>query len=316
MLFAAAIGSCRILSWCCGLLSCFWRHTFRKWIQSPTRLYDRYGSKQQRSWAVVTGGSDGIGLAMCHQLAAQGFNICIVARNEQKMEEKLAEIRAKNQGCETKSIVADFVQLGSIEEYRAAIGEPLKDLDIGVLVANAGFSSVGPFADLTDSELEGAFRCNAMHVVYTIKVLASQLLERFETQQQKSGIMVVTSGLGAMPLPGLLIYSASKSFSSFIGIGLSYEMRGKVDVTVYQAGYTSTQLTGNQGGPVTPELAASRSFRDLGLQALTFGPFVHEVGQFNISVMPVSILGRLLFGQSTKMMESRRKREAELRIPL
>ena len=54
-------------------------------------LYEKYGSKG--AWAVVTGGSDGIGLCMCHKLAAQGFNICIVARNEEKMKEKLAEIK-------------------------------------------------------------------------------------------------------------------------------------------------------------------------------------------------------------------------------
>jgi short-subunit dehydrogenase len=41
----------------------------------------------------VTGGSDGIGLQYCKDLAKQGFNICIIARNEQKMKEKLEEIK-------------------------------------------------------------------------------------------------------------------------------------------------------------------------------------------------------------------------------
>jgi len=41
---------------------------------------------------VITGGSDGYGLDICHKLAAQGFNICMVARNEEKMKNKLAEI--------------------------------------------------------------------------------------------------------------------------------------------------------------------------------------------------------------------------------
>lgn len=45
------------------------------------------------SWAVVTGGSDGIGLAMCKNLAKQGFNICIVSRSEKKINEKLEEIK-------------------------------------------------------------------------------------------------------------------------------------------------------------------------------------------------------------------------------
>ena len=43
----------------------------------------------QGSWAFVTGGSDGMGLEMCHELAKQGWNILMVARNEKKMQEKL-----------------------------------------------------------------------------------------------------------------------------------------------------------------------------------------------------------------------------------
>lgn len=40
---------------------------------------EKYGKED--SWVVVTGGSDGIGLEICHQMAAKGFNICIIARN-------------------------------------------------------------------------------------------------------------------------------------------------------------------------------------------------------------------------------------------
>ena len=62
----------------------------------------------------MTGGSDGIGLAMCKNLAFQGFNICIVARDEKKMKEKLDLIKNEclaaktNEGIETMYIVADF----------------------------------------------------------------------------------------------------------------------------------------------------------------------------------------------------------------
>jgi len=41
---------------------------------------------------VITGASDGIGLAMCYHLAKQGFNICLVARNEEKMKTKIKEL--------------------------------------------------------------------------------------------------------------------------------------------------------------------------------------------------------------------------------
>lgn len=71
-------------------------------------LLELYGNGERGVWAVVTGGSDGIGLELCHQLAEQGFNICMMARNKNKMDEKLAQIKEHYPLCETKAIVADF----------------------------------------------------------------------------------------------------------------------------------------------------------------------------------------------------------------
>jgi hypothetical protein len=61
----------------------------------PSKNYrERYG---QPSWAVVTGGSDGIGLGFCEELAALGFNVCMIARNRSKMEEALRKIKDLNE---------------------------------------------------------------------------------------------------------------------------------------------------------------------------------------------------------------------------
>jgi hypothetical protein len=43
-------------------------------------LLEKYGTRD-KTYAIVTGGSDGIGLALCHELASQGFNICLISRN-------------------------------------------------------------------------------------------------------------------------------------------------------------------------------------------------------------------------------------------
>jgi short-subunit dehydrogenase len=62
-------------------------------------LNRKYGRIDNSAYAVVTGGSDGIGLEMCHQLAEQGFNICMISRNKVKVDEKLAQIKQKYPGC-------------------------------------------------------------------------------------------------------------------------------------------------------------------------------------------------------------------------
>ena len=84
---------------------------------------------------MVTGGSDGYGLDICHKLAEQGFNICMVARNEEKMKAKLAQIKAP---VEKMFIVADFFKMTSVEEYKRIIADQLKGQDVAILILNAG----------------------------------------------------------------------------------------------------------------------------------------------------------------------------------
>ena len=70
---------------------------------------------------MVTGGSDGIGLAMCKDLAKMGFNICIVGRNEEKIKSALEEIKiecSKTGNFKTKYILADFGRLTTITDYQ------------------------------------------------------------------------------------------------------------------------------------------------------------------------------------------------------
>ena len=86
-------GSLMILSTTLQFLKFLNRHITRQYFYDPDQLFNKYGEKG--SWAVVTGGSDGIGFEMCKQLANQGFNICIVSRNEKKMIEKLNEIKSQ-----------------------------------------------------------------------------------------------------------------------------------------------------------------------------------------------------------------------------
>jgi len=87
---AIVLGMMKVLSWIWRFMKTIWIHKFRACCQKKNRNMDRYGSKDgQKTWAVVTGGSDGIGLGICKKLAKEGFNICIVARTLSKMEDKL-----------------------------------------------------------------------------------------------------------------------------------------------------------------------------------------------------------------------------------
>ena len=128
---------------------------------------NKYGTKE--SWAVVTGGSDGIGLEMLKKLAGEGFNVCMIARNENKMEEKCRELEKENK-VKTMYIVADFAKMETIEEYQK-VADQLKGLDVAIMVLNAGWGRFAPYVELTDDEVQDIVRINAVHVAYMAKVM-------------------------------------------------------------------------------------------------------------------------------------------------
>ena len=91
------------------MLGSFKRH----YLRGTYDIYKRYNKGD--SWVVVTGGSDGIGLEICHQMAARGFNVCIVGRTQSKIEEKLRELEKYK--IKTKYVVFDFASLVHIQDY-------------------------------------------------------------------------------------------------------------------------------------------------------------------------------------------------------
>ena len=93
------------------------------------------------------------------------------------------------------------------------MAEQVKDIDVGILILNAGMALMGPFIDLTPQEIEQTVTINALHPVYLCKALLSQMYSR----KSRSGIIITSSGLGSVPVPGVISYSMAKSFSSFLG---------------------------------------------------------------------------------------------------
>lgn len=85
---------------------------------------------------------------------------------------------------------------------------------------------------------------NAMHPMYLAKAILPQLLAR----GKKSCIVITSSTFAQRPTGGVLTYSATKSLASFIGVGLSYELEGKVDVIAWEAGEVATKMSKKKPG--------------------------------------------------------------------
>ena len=111
-------------------------------------------------------------------------------------------------------MVADLSSLFTIEDYHKLVLENgLFDMDIGILCLNAGRISIGPVDLLTDTDVQTMITLNALHVVYLTKALINQLKNR----KARSSIIIVSSGMSSMPIPGVSMYSCSKALVSNFG---------------------------------------------------------------------------------------------------
>ncbi len=112
------------------------------------------------------------------------------------------------------------------------IAEGLKDLDVGMLVLNAGWAVMGSFNILEPVEIETMINTEALHPVYTLKAMLAQLLLR----PKKACVIFTGSNLGSVPTPGFLPLSMAKSFVQFLGQGLSLELKGLLDIITFECG--------------------------------------------------------------------------------
>jgi short-subunit dehydrogenase len=134
---------------------------------------------------------------------------------------------------------------------------------------------MGSFVDLTHEEIETTVNVDTLHPIYLCKTLLPKLLLR----EKRSAILITSSAFGTFVCPGISAYNASKAFVTYLGQGLNFELREKIDVLSYEAGRVGTKLIGQKpkGTIITVENAVKSSLRDLGYESRTNGAFIHEV---------------------------------------
>jgi uncharacterized protein len=185
--------------------------------------------------ALVTGASTGIGHEFARILAANGFEVALVARDEQRLKIVAAELK-QTYGREAKVVVADLAK----PETPRQIFERLQreNFPVSVLINNAGSGIYGAFAE-TDLDKDVAMlRLNMESLVALTKLFLKPMLERREGK-----ILNVASVAAYQPDPLLGLYGASKAFVHSFSAALNIELRGTgVTVTALNPGTTATEF--------------------------------------------------------------------------
>lgn len=242
------------------------------YILKEFNLIERYG---KGSWAAITGCTDGIGLEFAIQLAKRGFNIVMLARNREKMNEKEELIKRANPNVQVMKLLIDFQQSGD-ETKLERIVEQLKEVDVSVLVNNVGIGTDN--TPLLDMDMQRALDMIVVNCIPQT-VLTQLFMPKFEQRAFKSAIVDLSSVASLISFPGKEIYSATKYFNKSLSNSFSMiTTPGKIDFIALKPGFVTTPLTHNRPEDfITCNTAecVNGTLKALGHKRETFGSTKH-----------------------------------------
>src|SRR5258706_6189448 len=184
-------------------------------------------------WALVTGASSGIGKEFAQQIAASGINIVLVARRGDLLKEVGVEF-SERYGVEHRVVVLDV----SREDFIGQLASATDDLDIGLVVSNAGTGNPGEFLKFDRQFLQATLRLGAMAHLDITHHFGAKLAERSRGGIILAGAMGAENGVPCMANDG-----AGKADVHSLGEALHYEFKPLgVYVTVLAAGFTNTAV--------------------------------------------------------------------------
>lgn len=191
-----------------------------------TTFTEKYGP-----WALVTGASAGIGREFARQLAARGINVVLVARRESLLRTTAAELEAQH-GVKTRVIASDLTQQRELRR----IAEETADLDVGLLVNNAGTAFYGP---MLDNDLDGEVAITDLNV--RAPMILSYLFARRMRERGRGGLLIVSSMVGLLGVTHFANYAATKAYDLTLAEGLRAELGGTIDVHAVLPGFTESE---------------------------------------------------------------------------
>jgi short-subunit dehydrogenase len=197
----------------------------------------RYGP-----WALVIGGSEGIGASFACKLADEGFNIVIVARKPEPLDEVATEVRAM--GIEVRTVSADL----SKPDALARVREVTDDIEIGFLIYNAGANKVrGNFIELDPDVYRAVIAITVVGQAEFVRHYGGLMQARGH-----GGIILAGSSSNFLGAASLATYTGAKAFSRIFSEALWAECQPMgIDVLHSVINFTDTPAMHRSGWDTT-----------------------------------------------------------------
>lgn len=240
------------------------------------------------AWVLVTGASSGLGKEMACQLAARHkANLVLTDCNVEPMQ-PLKALLEKQHGVECQIVPADLTKAEDVDRL---VDEAIR-VSVRAVILNAGLTYFGRQLKIDWCVFDSLLAVNVVAVVS----LATRLASHLAGKDADSGILIISSVAGLIPVPYQALYSGSKAFVTNFGQSLNQELKDtKVSVTVFCPGGIETEMLAKSGLDAafqkgSPFLQPVDRVASNGIEALVKRKSVASSGVLNKAVIFLSRL--------------------------
>jgi len=200
-------------------------------------------------WALVTGASAGIGVALARELASCGANLILTARRTDRLQSLAVELTAR--GTQVRILTADLNDPATPQQiFDATEGSGVQ---VDILINNAGLGQFGAFLSNPIAQELSQIRVNCEAMVSLSRLFVPRMVER-----RHGWVLITASTASFQPVPYIATYAATKAFDRFFALALAEEVaRYDVVVTALCPGPTESEFF---------EVANAVEFRKRGVQ--------------------------------------------------
>ena len=253
-------------------------------------LKEKYGP-----WALVTGASTGIGRGFAHQLARDGFDLVLVARSIDKLKQVQQELQSKH-SVQVHVAPIDLTAPDALSKVRVIAD----DLNIGLLINNAGSGLPGEFLD---NDLDEELKVIDLNVRALVEL--THFFGRKFRDRGRGGILNVSSMVAFQGVPMFANYTGTKAFDLLFSESLERELKPYgVDVLALAPGPVTTDLTSSWNlsafptAARTPDKVARLALNAIGKKAIVIPGIGNKVlifsGRFAPRKLLAIVMGRII----------------------
>jgi short-subunit dehydrogenase len=249
--------------------------------------------------ALVTGASDGIGLAFAERLAENGFDLILVARRSDVLQDIAADLGTRF-GADVRVFPMDLSDPTSVPHLNTLT----ENTPVGLVVAAAGFGSIGPFLDQDVASEINMVDLNCRSVVE----LSYQFGQRMKADK-RGGIVLFGSLVGFNGAPLSATYAATKGFVQSFAEGIAAELRPYgVSVLSVAPGPVGTGFAARagmqMGQSARPDMVARSALAALGRRTTVRPGFLAKFLGWSLAMLPrwgrVRVMGIIMKGMVGK----------------